>query len=413
MQPAVFMASDINPSSLFQHISSLQQNLQQCRVSGKLQLRKREIQKRIENAQNRVRVSVGDERALFAARLELSRAKSDLEAVEEQIKSRHNRVLSFYSHASALVQRQAGPTVVDDDDDSIADAESGKKRARIVDIFSEGCLKKSKNGVSPAMFNVDGNRPDTTQMLHRVLNKSNLNVINSNTDYSTQRASIIQQTVCPFCGEQRTINHSTSYMECSSCGLKTQFTSVGAHSFPYGTDFENGAIGYQRRSHLSGIIRQSLGSSKKADPDGVRILKQHLETHNMQISSLNIEDVQVILQRNQRKDLVDNAVEIMCEAKGVPPPSQGDPERLRMLAHCFLKAEETFIKKRSEVGRNNFTYYPTIRLLCILLGYDDLVPLFPPLKTIDKRNKASDLLKIIFEENCWEFFDPNTVAEFM
>lgn len=380
--------------------------------------KRQQILTRITAAEHRLKQSGGGacNDLFFATKIELDKAKNDLKQLERQQCGQRDSMLAFYSHAAKIIKsdtnKPKGFSHDDDDDVSIC----SRKRSRIVTFSIEGEPETKKQNTNTLITQSTKDEADTTQILHRVLNKDNYSVVESNSDPTAQKTQFMQQSLCQWCGNtDRVINHDTSYIQCNTCGVKERFCDSGINSFPFGTDYDASTQGYQRKSHLSGIFRKQLtGSKTPVDEKQMNKLRKYIAQHKLDIAQLNIDDIKTILEYNDMSDMVESSVNILCSLKGVTHPGH-DPERLHMLEHCFLKAEETFVNyARGKVGRNNFTYYPTIRLLAILLGYDDIVSLFPPLKTPEKRAKASELLKIIWEKNGWEFFGTDvTVRNFV
>lgn len=400
-------------SHTLQQFRSIEQkklsNAKQC-------LKRQKLLDRIKAAETRIKQGGGglSNDLNFAAKIELENAKSELKQLESQQSGQRENMLAFYSHAAKIIKTSSKPKMFGhEEDDDVSTA--GKKRSRIVS-FSVENGPEAKKANPNALMSQSKSESDTTQILHRILNKDNFSMVTSNNDPTAQKTLLMQQSLCQWCGNtDRVINHDTSYIQCNVCGVKERFCDSGINSFPFGTDYDASTQGYQRKSHLGGIFRKQLtGSQTPLDEQQMDKLKKYIQEHKLDISHLNIEDIKTILEYNGMSDMVDSSVNILCTLKGVTHPGH-DPERLHMLEHCFLKAEETFVNyARGVVGRNNFTYYPTIRLLAILLGYDDIVSLFPPLKTPEKRAKASELLKIIWEKNGWEFFGTDvTVRSFV
>jgi hypothetical protein len=391
-------------SNTFQQFRCIEQkkisNAKQC-------IKRQKLLGRIKAAETHLKQGAGGSSndLNFAATIELQNAKSELKQLECEQTGQRESMLAFYSHAAKIIRPSSKPrdfSHEEDDDVSIA----GKKRSRIVSFSVENGPDTKKGNPNALMTQTTKSESDTTQILHRILNKDNYSMVVSNNDPAAQKTQLMQQSLCQWCGNtDRVINHDTSYIQCNVCGVKERFCDSGINSFPFGTDYDASTQGYQRKSHLGGIFRKQLtGSQTPLDEHQMEKLKKYIKDQNLEISHLNLEDIKTILECNGLSDMVESSVNILCTLKGVTHPGH-DPERLHMLEHCFLKAEETFVNyARNIVGRNNFTYYPTIRLLAILLGYDDIVSLFPPLKTPEKRAKASELLKIIWEKNGWEFF---------
>ena len=333
----------------------------------RLDIKRRALQGQLAGANARIREleNVADADRLFGARLCKDRVEAELRRIEGRLNTVGEDFLAFVSHTSKVrgvssssrgqgTKRGAGE-VCDDDDDF-----QQRVRPRLMNFHVEGCNNNSNDDA------VSGSRGPVSMALNTAVKMggvpsegSGMGIIHRAMmgsssaqfqDTQCQRADIVRQILCPHCGSASTvISHESGYKQCNACGVKERYTDATIDAFPFGTDVDT-SVHYQRKSHLGGLLKNS------------------------------------------------KALSLL------------DPDRLRMFEFCFQKAEEAFVKNRAKTGRNNFTYMPTNRMIAVLLGYDDLVKHFPPLKTEDKREKAAELLKIICDENGWEYFDSDVMG---
>ncbi len=401
-------------------------------TNTKHRLKREKVLTRVENAKNFLKSSgdgldgSSDDR-FFVAHNELKAAQKELHDMDAR---KHKEILTFYSHTAKFMVQSPQP--------SRRGSHTATQHNNDNDEVGRRCVAPQKRKSEFTNIQIDGQKPfkrqktafikptpkhdiNSVRLMNRVVTKSNLSGSGSGGTGggdTTTHGELSAQVHCNWCGnENRVINHDTSYIQCNACGAKERFNDSGINSFPFGTDCDTSAQGgYQRRSHLGGIFKKNLfGSKQPINEKREAKVVGFITKKKLDVNTLNIENMDTIYRCLGMEPSFFEGMNILCKLRGVRHPGQ-DKERLKMLEHCFLVTEKTFISSRDivETDRNNFTYYPTIRLTAIMLGYDDIVPLFPPLITFGKREKASVLLKLIWEKNQWEFFDTDvTIRNFV
>lgn len=431
-EPAQVDANFLNKSLpvQFERIASERHKALNARLE-KYKLRRLELVKLLAPTEQQPALPQNVGRGLARKRImeDIAMVDSHIVHVENQIKAIYNAGSRFLRREKELRTRTLSASDrYSGAADMLMDSGGGGNRApvngrallRLVSVSVDGITRVQNGGDLSAqrkMKKVAPNAPNpefgVAQSMHRFIGGRH---ISAPSDQNTVlvRFHGLDATRCPHCGSSRILNGPSSYLECHACGTKEFHDDVGINAFPHGTDVEN-TPGYRRQARLTEIFDRAAGvGTVSVPPETCEEVKRFvLSRWVWPVNMMDSEDVMQMLKSMNppRIDLIPNQIELLYYIKGEQMPRITNEMR-RTLSTAFDKAERTFLDLRETLERNNFTYYPTLRWLCILNEYDDLVALFPPLKTREKRIEASNDLRKIAERLGWEFYDEQVTTNF-
>lgn len=298
------------------------------------------------------------------------------------------------------------------------DSDNQRRGLQIESVGIEGLNVVQHAGDTSMQRKILVSRPSASKMtalaqtMHRLLGSKAI-ASGNDIDVMAMRLQGLDTMLCPQCGSSRILNAPSSNLECPVCGLVEFHEDVGINAFPHGTDYE-GTGGYRRLARLHDILDDVCGiGNVSLSAEDKEWAKTYIKNRwSESINLIELDDIKMILKKTNRQDLVPCAVELLYYVKDLPLPNI-TKEKRALLTHVFMACERTFLQIRNELGRNNFTYNPALRYICILLGFDDLVGLFPPLKTETKRKDAAKDIAVIAKRNRWECFDEHVTTGFV
>jgi hypothetical protein len=341
---------------------------------------------------------LSQEKDLLAKIDELSKDASNA----GEVKRRKRELKKLHLNSAALLRR-------------IHAKECLNKRERVAKVFVENDIitgSASDRGFQALEENLHGdeggasgisNQSSIMQLFSRSFLKSNFY------DSQAQPASCVVDRKCKECGGMtREICVSDSCIVCTSCGIRESWVDVGSNTIPFGTDNSEAQPGsYRRSGHLREIWSSIFGLGRKTVSDEViEKVKKYFERRKVDCCKLKIESIRDALKELHLQAHYEDSAVILFKVNGKTMP-KNDPVVFSLLDLLFARAEASFmaLKARGVVTRDNFSYGPSFRQLCMLLELDDYVALCAPLKTQAKAERANEMIKEIFAANMWEHTD--------
>ena len=259
-------------------------------------------------------------------------------------------------------------------------------------------LEESFSSDTPSSRN--SNQSSIMQLFSRSFLKANFY------ESQNQVGSNVVDRKCKDCGSlAREISVADSCIVCTACGISEPWVDVGSNTIPFGTDSSEAQPGsYRRSGHLREIWSSIFGLGRKTVPEEViEQVKRYFERRRVDCSQLKIESVRDALKELHLQAHYEDSAMILFKVNGKPMP-KNDPVVFSLLDLLFARAEASFmaLKEKGVVTRDNFSYGPSFRQLCVLLELDEYVALCAPLKTQAKAERANEMIKEIFSANLWE-----------
>jgi hypothetical protein len=343
-----------------------------------------------------------------AGSLDARRAHAAVLQAEKQLISAKRELHTYHLHSAALLRRMhAAETkhskalglgvVADVDEDN--DGEGSPNMSVGFSVLESGQNGKEGTAYGPGEM--------MQQFARTVLKKNHF-------DSATGSVSGVVQRKCPECGHMnRRICHQESCIQCLNpeCGVREPYNDTGVNSLPFGSETDAQPGTYRRSGHLKETWDLMFGIGKPPVPNDVieRVVGYFVMRRMSLKKLLPIEMIREALKDLDLVTYYDSAPIILFRISEMEMP-KNDLNVFKLLDIFFGLSEETFVQLKSKgiILRENFTYSPTFRELCALLGFDDYIGLTPPLKTPAKAQRAAELISTIFAHNLWEFINVGT-----
>lgn len=211
---------------------------------------------------------------------------------------------------------------------------------------------------------------------------------------------------CGTCENQMSVIHREAIAVCENCGhteCYQDFTDIKSLST---IDLSNAVyyVPYKRINHFREWLTQIQAKESTVIPPDIidKILKEIKKERIYDPNKVTRERVKKYLKKIDASRYYEHIPVIIHKISGKEPPSISY-ETEQELIEMFKLIQEPF-NKNIPKGRKNFLSYSyTLHKFCQLIDREDLLPLFPLLKSRDKLYQQDMIWKSICNELDWNF----------
>jgi len=204
--------------------------------------------------------------------------------------------------------------------------------------------------------------------------------------------------ICNNCKVEKVLHINEGYLICTSCGdSEPILIESDKTNFKDSTNTETKASAYKRINHLSEILNQlQAKESTEIDPEVYIRIKAELQVQRIyDYSTLDHATIRKILKKLKLNKYYEHIYYIINNINGIPPPtiSREQEENIKKI---FKDIQKPFALYKPKKRKSLSNYNHIIYKICELLEYDDLLPLFPLLKS----RKNLEERDILWEKIC-------------
>lgn len=212
---------------------------------------------------------------------------------------------------------------------------------------------------------------------------------------------------CAACGNRLLFHADESMLCCESCGMTLPHFEGSSRNLSYDEEIAHSTRGqfcYKKFNHLLESLNSIQGKENTTIPDDViSAIKTECKKHRL-VSKKDIVPAKVrqFLKQLGLSKYYEHVNHITNIINGVPPPRIKE-EVEEKLKQMFLAIQKPF-EKHCPPERKNFLKYGYVLYKCAeLIGADDILHLFPLLKSKEKMYQHDQVWRLICQELDWEF----------
>lgn len=221
-------------------------------------------------------------------------------------------------------------------------------------------------------------------------------------------APLPTQMKCVSCNGDKVYVIAEAQLVCESCGVSEDYQDFGLSIYTNVTTCTNGEIimqfPYKRINHFREWLSQVQGRENTCIPEHVivAVMKELKKERIYDESLITQERVKRYLKKNGYSKYYEHVPSIMNRICRKPCVSISY-ETEQVLIEKFYEIQECFEKYRPKKRKNFMSYSYTLHKLCELIGRNDLVALFPLLKSRSKLRVQDEIWEKICIEKGWKF----------
>jgi hypothetical protein len=221
--------------------------------------------------------------------------------------------------------------------------------------------------------------------------------------------------VCKQCGNSYTLSANGAHLICFHCSTDIRHIDNTPSSMAYGDEVEMSVGSYHASSQCNVWLKKiQAKGSRVMPPEIVETVRQHfLDEGYVTFDHLTYDVLRQAMRRCGLSKFYVFDVQIMCTLKGIPPP-RFTYEQETFIRIIFRGIERPCIRWRNRLyrGRTNFISYPLcLYMICLLLGWVELLPYFTLLKGKDKLKNQLIVFRGVCRDLDWDFIPaPNLLA---
>jgi len=226
----------------------------------------------------------------------------------------------------------------------------------------------------------------------------------TNVEGQVPKFQIQNSDLCAACSEQMQLQQTLSMLICPKCGAAKPFLDATASLLAYSDDFDFSSFSYKRISHFSELIWSFTGRENVQIEESVyeAVMQRLYDERVHDVEDITVHRVREVLKKLKLRKHYEHVQLITCKITGRMPP-RITPEMEERLKVCFLAASAAFQRHIPEGRKNMVSYAMVFQKLCILLGYNEFLPFFAPLKSREKMAKADACWQLICNDLNWPF----------
>ena len=227
-----------------------------------------------------------------------------------------------------------------------------------------------------------------------------------NTDTSNSCSQISQQ--CPECNQNCFVYiMNESAIACTNCGYSTFYQDFSLSYYNNHT-MNNGEFicqfAYKRINHFREWLTQIQGKENTVIPPNlvIQIMKELKKERINDVNDITYDKIKKYLKKNGLSKYYEHIpiiINKICRRDKLSISTETE----RVLIDKFGEIQAPFERHRPRGRKNFLSYSYTLHKLCQLIGRNDLLPMFPLLKSRTKLYVQDDTWEKICNDLGWEF----------
>ena len=227
-----------------------------------------------------------------------------------------------------------------------------------------------------------------------------------NTDPSNSCSQISQQ--CPECNQNCFVYiMNESSIACTNCGYSTFYQDFSLSYYNNHT-MNNGEFvcqfAYKRINHFREWLTQIQGKENTVIPSNlvIQIMKELKQERTNDVNDITYDKIKKYLKKNGLSKYYEHIpiiINKICRRDKLSISTETE----RVLIDKFGEIQAPFERHRPRGRKNFLSYSYTLHKLCQLIGRNDLLPMFPLLKSRTKLYVQDDTWEKICNDLGWEF----------
>ena len=227
-----------------------------------------------------------------------------------------------------------------------------------------------------------------------------------NTDTSNSCSQISQQ--CPECNQNCFVYiMNESSIACTNCGYSTFYQDFSLSYYNNHT-MNNGEFicqfAYKRINHFREWLTQIQGKENTVIPPNlvIQIMKELKKERINDVNDITYDKIKKYLKKNGLSKYYEHIpiiINKICRRDKLSISTETE----RVLIDKFGEIQAPFERHRPRGRKNFLSYSYTLHKLCQLIGRNDLLPMFPLLKSRTKLYVQDDTWEKICNDLGWEF----------
>ena len=210
---------------------------------------------------------------------------------------------------------------------------------------------------------------------------------------------------CPFCGSRdRVIVPNEGLIQCNSCDTIEYVTLDSERPSYRDPPKELSYFCYKRSNHLKEWISQTQGREYTNIPDAVydSIMVELKKQKITNLATVTRKKLKEIMKKQGLNKYYEHIPHILHQMSGaplirIPPNIEAQFNRM------FAQIQVPFMRHAPPDRRNFLSYSCCLHRFADLLGYDEIIPYLPRLKSRQKRAEQNKIWKAICEDLKWEY----------
>ena len=232
-------------------------------------------------------------------------------------------------------------------------------------------------------------------------------IIDETTDDTVEEENDTTLTKCPECQSAMAYIVNESSMACMKCGYSFFYQDF---SLPYYNSHTSNTgefvcqFAYKRINHFREWLTQIQGKENTVIPEELvlKILKELKKERIQNVNEITHDKIKKYLKKNGYSKYYEHIPIIITKiCKKEKTTISADTERI--LVEKFGEIQEPFERHRPKGRKNFLSYSYTLHKLCQLIGRNDLLSMFPLLKSRPKLYVQDDIWEKICADLGWNF----------
>jgi hypothetical protein len=217
-----------------------------------------------------------------------------------------------------------------------------------------------------------------------------------------------QGIVCKDCGVSMRLSMNESYVVCERCGNYDVYFEPSVSGLTYEQELNTDTsvhFAYKRINHLRELLAQLQAKERSELPPEVIAMVQ-AEFKKARVTNPNDitqTKVKAYLKKLNLNKYYEHARQLTNILSGKPPPVISG-ELYDTLINMFHDIQEPFEQVCPKGRKNFFSYNYILYKFCELLGENEMMPLFPLLKSRDKLYQQDCIWRDICRITGWTFY---------